>query len=160
MKLKLFTIAVLSVCVLSACTPADTQGLGGAGKAPDFTLKDLAGNEISLSEVLKTKEAAVLVFGASWCPYCVREIPEVNDYYTDKGDSVGIIGVNIQESPAKVASFVERTGIKYPMALDLDGRVASAYRVRGIPAVIAVNSEGEIVYRGHNIVDMQRETGL
>ncbi|MDA8432453.1 MAG: TlpA disulfide reductase family protein, partial [Nitrospiraceae bacterium] len=48
-------------------------------KAPDFTLKDLRGNHVTLSS-LKGK-VVLLNFWATWCPPCVAEMPELNKLY-------------------------------------------------------------------------------
>jgi len=146
------------VFLLSACSDVGGQAVVG-GKAPDFTLKTITGSTIDLAGTLKTKPA-VLVFWATWCPACVREIPDVEKYYRAKGFEVAVIGINIQESQKKVADFAAKKGITYPVALDISGEVARAYGVRGIPSVIAIDKNGDILYYGHDIVEMSGRVDL
>jgi peroxiredoxin len=140
------------VFLLAACSDVGGQSTIG-GKAPDFTLKTVAGKTINLADTLKTKPA-VLVFWATWCPACVGEIPDVEKFYQSKGDEVAVIAINIQESEKVVAHFVSKKGMSYPVALDTTGKIAQSYGVRGIPSVIAVDKSGDILYYGHDIVEM------
>ncbi len=149
----IFSVLLLCmVFLLGACSNVGGQTAVGE-KAPDFTLKTISGNSINLADTLKTKPA-VLVFWATWCPACLREIPDVEKYYKAKGDKVAVIGINVQESEKKVAGFAAKKGISYPVALDTSGSVARAYGVRGIPSVIAIDKSGDILYYGHDIVEM------
>jgi len=132
---------------------------GPTGKAPGFTLSTVDGGKVDLEKVLKNKNA-VLVFWATWCPACVREIPHVEKYYKEKSGDVAVIGINIRESNEKVASFVKKKGISYPVALDASGQVAGAYKVQGIPTVVAISKNGDILYYGHDIGEMSRKVNF
>ena len=115
--------------------------------AADFTLKDLKGNSVTLSSFKGKK--ALLVFSATWCPYCVAEIPDLNAFYDKHQDKdVKLINVDIQESIAKVTAFAEKHKIKYTVVLDADGKVAGKYEVYGIPTIILIDEDGIIKYRG------------
>lgn len=122
-------------------------------KAADFKLESVNDGQVSLSDALK-KGKAVLVFSATWCPYCVEEIPAVNDFYSKNKDKVSVIGIDIREDRAKVENFSKKKNILYPVLLDTTGDVARAYKVRGIPTVIAVDESRKILYEGHSITDM------
>ena len=149
----IFSVILLcAMFLLGACSDVGGQATIGE-KTPDFTLKTVAGNTVNLSNTLKTKPA-VLVFWATWCPACVREIPDVEKFYRSKGDEVAVIAINIQESEKVIAKFVSKKGISYPVALDTTGKIAQSYGVRGIPSVIAVDKNGDILYYGHDIVEM------
>lgn len=162
-----FIVLIMSTFMLSACTrKIDTQsGEKGEtslqsqtnlGEAADFTLENINGQKITLQEELKTRNA-VLVFFATWCPYCVKEIPGVNDFYTKNKAKVAVMGINIQESKTKVANFIKNKGVIYPVVLDTDGRVAGLYGIRGIPAVIAIDKGGKILYNGHSIEEVKKK---
>ena len=149
------TFSVLLLCMvflLGACSDVGGQAIAG-GKAPNFNLKTITGDTVNLADTLK-KKPAVLVFWATWCPPCVREIPDVEKYYKAKGKKVAVIAINVQESAKKVAGFVAKKGISYPVVLDTSGKIAQAYGVRGIPSVIAIDKNGDILYYGHDIVEM------
>lgn len=116
-------------------------------QAPDFTLKDLKGTDVTLSSFRGKK--VLLVFGATWCPYCVDEVPHLNAFFDKHRDKdVKILNVDIRESVAKVANFVEKHSIKYTVLLDTDGKVAAQYEVLGIPANVLIDESGMIKYKG------------
>lgn len=128
---------------------AQREGLSVGDKAPDFTLEDLSGKNVKLSDEIGANSATLLVFWTTWCPYCREEIPELirlNMDYKDKG--LKILAIDIGESPKKVESVAKQEGIGYTVLLDSDNRVASQYGVMGIPANILLDKEGVIKYRG------------
>lgn len=117
-------------------------------KAIDFTLKDIKGKEVSLSDFTGEK-VVLLVFSATWCPACNREIPalkKLHSEYDKRG--LKIIDVYIQESQEKIAKFIENNSIPYTILLDLDGKVARQYEVRGIPTFMVIDKKGIIKERG------------
>src|SRR3989338_4430623 len=148
----------LTVCLLGALTtlalsvPADAAGQATTAArqvpvAADFKLKDLKGNDVSLSAFRGKK--VLLVFGATWCQYCVAEIPDLTAFYARHQDKdVKLLYVDIQESAAKVANFVQKHNIKYTVLLDTDGEVARAYNVYGIPTIFFIDENGMIKYQG------------
>ncbi len=82
MRIKsIFILLLMALVAFSACSRADEQSSAGETKAADFTLEALEGEKITLSELLKEKNV-VLDFWTTWCPACVRSIPEIEKFYT------------------------------------------------------------------------------
>ncbi len=113
--------------------------------APDFTLEDLDGNEVSLSSL--RGKAVYLNFWATWCTPCVKEMPSLQEVYDKYGDRVAIYAVNVGESRAVVSEFLEENGYTFTVLLDEDRVVAHRYQVRGIPTNIFIDSRGVVVER-------------
>ncbi|MGE7932062.1 peroxiredoxin family protein [Viridibacillus arvi] len=117
--------------------------------APDFQLKNLAGEQVKLSDYRGQK--VLLNFWASWCPPCKEEIPYMQKYfeeYGEKSDMV-ILAVNMTRvekgSKEKIGQFVEKYKITFPVLLDdEDGKVMKLYDVRLFPTTYIINSEGVI----------------
>ncbi|MGK0256554.1 MAG: thiol-disulfide isomerase/thioredoxin, partial [Arcobacteraceae bacterium] len=87
MKKMLLVLAMLfSINSVSAIEVGD--------KAINFNATTLEGKQISL-EQFKGKKAVWLVFWATWCPYCEKEIPALKDLYKKYNDKLEIIAVNI-----------------------------------------------------------------
>ena len=115
--------------------------------AADFTLKDLKGSNVTLSS-FKGKNV-LLVFGATWCPYCVAEVEDMNAFFDKHQDKdVKLLDIDINESADKVANFAKKHNIKYTVLLDAQGEVAKKYEVLGIPAVFLIDENGIIKYSG------------
>ena len=128
-------------------------------EAPNFSLRDTDGNLITLSDY-KNKNVVILDFFTSWCPTCVRYLSEVNKCYEAyKAEGLIVIGVNIQESEAKVKKLVKKHSLDYPVVLDLKAEATSRYGVRGVPFMVIIDKTGKIKWTGH-ILDNTARTIL
>ena len=111
--------------------------------APDFTLKDLGGKDVSLSG-LKGK-VVMLDFWATWCPPCRESIPAltaIHEEYAAKG--VEIVGVSMDEDFSAVAPFVKEKAIPYTILLGGQSDLSDVYRVRGIPTIYLLDRKGNL----------------
>ena len=142
-------IALFAIFTNLNCTAAPSNEQSKNPKiAPDFTLSTLAENKITLSQ-FKNEKNVLIAFGATWCPYCVDEIPELKNLHQEYNDKeLKILYVDIQESPRAVEAFVKKHSIPYTVLLDVDGKVAASYGVRGIPHLALVDKNGSIFYEG------------
>jgi len=125
--------------------------------APDFTLADLNGNTISLSD-LKGK-VVLLNFWGTWCGPCRKEIPDfINLSKKHKEDGLEIIGVTLTSGPPEnIQSFADRWGINYKLLTDINGdetqTVTALYgqatgkRITGIPTTFIIDRDGIIRQR-------------
>jgi peroxiredoxin len=124
--------------------------------ASDFTLPNLAGEQVSLSS-FNGAENVLLVFGTTWCPYCVSEIPELNQLQAELGgQGIKILSVYVQEKASKVQPFTEKKGVQYEVLLDVSGDISRAYGVRGIPAAFFIDKNGVIQYSSTGSLDMAK----
>ena len=146
---KVCTIIPAAVLLLTLFFPACTSSNGvQVGKpAPDFTLEDLKGAEVSLGQ-LRGKVVA-LVFWASWCPHCKTEIPELNRLDKElKGNGLEVLAVSFKESPETLKPFAEKNGINYRVLLDGKGAVSSTYGIVGLPSLVIVDRDGTVKFSG------------
>jgi len=121
--------------------------------APDFTLSDIKGNKVSLSDL--KGHVVLVVFTTTWCPYCKREIPglkKMYETYSQKG--LEIVAVYIQESQQKVSAFASAYKLPYTILLDTSGMVARAYGIRGVPTKVLIGKDGIIYCRACRSLDI------
>lgn len=130
------------VSIMSGDVAAAAQG--GENIAPDFTLKDLNGRDVRLSQY--RGKPVFLVFGATWCPQCREEIPEIKNIYSRYGpQGLVVLYIDVMESQSKVAAFVKKRSIPYPALLDTQGTVLDRYGIRGVPVKILIDRSGRII---------------
>lgn len=109
----------------------------------DFSLKDLDGKTVSLSDF---KGKIVFIdFWASWCPPCVQSIPAVEGLYKQYADNPNVVflGINVNEDKQKVIDFVKEKGITYKV-LSGDREVMSKYKIKSIPSFFVIDKDGNI----------------
>ncbi len=111
--------------------------------APDFTLPDLQGQPVSLSD---WRGRAVLInFRATWCAPCEVEMPAIQAVYEAHGEEgFVVLAVAVNDSAEDVRRFFEKYGLTLQPLLD-DGQVSQAYRVFGLPTSFFVGTDGRIV---------------
>ncbi len=148
--MKRFILVLLPlVIVLFVCAEAEKTSIFGnnSSQAPDFTVKDLKGREISLSNY--SGKVVFLNFWATWCGPCKAEIPdfiEAYKQYKDKG--MEIIGISVDRiSPKSVLKFAEKYKINYPVVMSTD-KIQKDYEPGPyIPTTIIIDQEGKIRHR-------------
>ncbi len=119
--------------------------------APAFTIIDLDGKEVT-SDSLKGK-VVLLHFWATWCHYCRKEIPHLNDIYQEfAGDKVAILAVSLDRNgPQAVRALMKKIKIDYPVAMGSRRIRADFGNIRGLPTTFVINPEWQVsrVHRGY-----------
>jgi peroxiredoxin len=135
----------LAAQVITTPTPIKNIPLGIApGQlAFDFTLDDVSGQRIKLSDL--RGRPVVINFWATWCPPCRQELPALQSAYQRFRDQgVVLLGVNLKENVETIQNFTTQFGLTYPLLLDRDGAVSERYQVRGIPTTVIVDADGVV----------------
>jgi peroxiredoxin len=125
---------------------------GSRVQAPDFTVTDLSGRTITLSQ-LKGK-VVLLDFWAVDCGGCKVEIPwyvEFDKNYRDKG--LTLIGIDMYgESPKVMKTFMEKTHMNYQVAIGND-ELGRRFHVEEMPLTLLIDRSGRVAFSHAGIVD-------
>jgi peroxiredoxin len=136
------------------------EGIYERETSPDFTLKDLKGEEVSLKRF--RGKIVLLNFWATWCPPCRKEIPsmiKLYKRYNDKG--LEIIGVNLDRmNKSGVEKFSSEYNINFPILLDPTGKTATLYGITVLPATFILDQNGKIQERVAGGKDWSSEENL
>ncbi|TCW34280.1 peroxiredoxin [Thermohydrogenium kirishiense] len=110
--------------------------------APDFSLKDINGNTVTLSKLRGRK--VILNFWATTCPYCKIEMPELNKFYQNHKKDVVLLAIDIGEEKSTVENYLEDKGYGFTILLDSDAKTAINYKVQFIPMSFFIDKKGII----------------
>jgi len=162
---RLQTIIVLGVTAVVIAAAAYLMG-GGLGKnggvtdvtlsgsvaaaapvagavPPGFTATTFDGKKVSLADYVG--KPLWLTFGASWCPDCRTEAPDVQAAYAKYGpQGLNVLAIFISEPGSDIAAYAGRVGLTFPIAVDEQTQIASAYRTMGIPTHFFIGADGKI----------------
>ena len=150
-KIIRFVFALLfSFSSLSGCIAAEKEAKQFS-EAQVFTLNDLSGKAVSLSDY-RDKKPVVLIFWTTWCPYCRMALKSLKDSeYVSQSKDFELLAVNVGESKSKVENFVKANGFRFKVLLDLDSQVADSYGLLGVPTYYVINKSGLIVFEGNRL---------
>ncbi|MBM7566379.1 TlpA family protein disulfide reductase [Paenibacillus sacheonensis] len=161
-KWSLTVFALLSLLLLTACgsmnsnsaaanaTKAAAVNKGSA--APNFDLKDLDGNEVTLASLAGQK--VYVKYWASWCPICLAGMDELNTLAGQTNDFkvITIVSPNYngEQSAADFTEWfrglqAENTGKNIRVLLDEGGKWAKKFGIRGYPTSLYIGSDGVLV---------------
>ena len=114
--------------------------------APDFTLKNLDGEDFSLSS-LKGKYV-VLDFWGSWCGWCIKGIPDMKKIYEKYQGKLEIVGIDCNDTEEKWKAAVEKHGINWINVInskEKDKDLTTMFNVNGFPTKLILSPEGTIL---------------
>jgi peroxiredoxin len=117
-------------------------------KAPNFTLKDVAGKSFTLDSLLKNGP----VYMECWDLPCVNCIAELDalmptfDTLKTRGLQIVALSVDKPSDEARVKAFVKSKKWPYICLLDQQNKVKKAYNIIIKPTAYLINTKGEIVY--------------
>lgn len=151
-------IWILAVCVVLAAAytfytknkpgavipPQQSESQSGNPIAPDFSLKDLNGKAVKLSDY--RGKIVILNFWAVWCKYCKEEMPDLNELNKEleKSNEAVILAVDVQESVNTVKNYLTSNNINLKVLMDSDGKVAQTYGITGYPTTFIIDKDGSV----------------
>ena len=161
--LVIVSIAVIAGIILllqSPLQPSVTEGFVGSiepasvsanigvstgNKAPDFTLEDTKGDRVKLSDF--RDKVVFMNFWASWCPFCVDEMPDIQKVANEFGGDVTVLFINRGEKKSVAQTYLDRTlpvKITHPILWDPVETVSKVYILYGMPVSYIIDKDGVI----------------
>ncbi|MBI3662321.1 MAG: TlpA family protein disulfide reductase [Acidobacteria bacterium] len=139
---KVISTKILSG-VLALTALAAFPASSGPERAPRFRAKTLDG-ETFTNDSVKGK-VVLLQFWTTWCKYCRREQPLVDDIHREfAAKGLVLLAVNVGESKKKVKKYLEENPRSVRIVLTEDTNLAAMYAATAFPLYVAIDREGNI----------------
>ena len=153
MRFKSKLVLILIFVIMSFSVFAAKSDKKDDVKLPNIILYDQYGKKHNIEEY--KGKVVVINFWATWCGYCVEEMPGFEKVYKEFGSNkkdVIILGVagpkskenlnNVDVEKDKIISFLKKKNITYPSLMDETGKSFDDYKVRALPMTYVINKNG------------------
>ncbi len=147
----------VSCMSLAACRDSGGQASDGSASGegaltafPEFSTADLEGNTVD-SSIFAEADITVINFWGTYCPPCIREMPELAKWSDEMPDNVQIIGIVIDagdtgsEEFKKAVEIADNAGVRYTNLLACQDMASIFNELIGVPTTYFVDSEGKIL---------------
>jgi thiol-disulfide isomerase/thioredoxin/tetratricopeptide (TPR) repeat protein len=112
--------------------------------APDFTLTDLYGEKVTLSELRGS--VVILDFWATWCKPCKSTLPMIQKFYDERKDDMIYYSVNVwQPDTSEVRPYLSKYGYTFDLLFG-NNKTTYDFKITGIPKIVIVDEDGIIRY--------------
>jgi peroxiredoxin len=141
-SLIILIIVISAALTLTACAPTSCPKIGK--EAPNFTLKTIHGESMSLNDF--RGKPVFINFWAIHCPYCLSEMSLIQSVY-DKWSNQGlvILSINIRDSAPATSKFITAQELTFTVLIDTGMEVFNSYCLRqAIPVTLLISAEGNL----------------
>ncbi|MCD4829911.1 MAG: redoxin domain-containing protein [Candidatus Cloacimonetes bacterium] len=133
----------------------------GFKQTMDFTLNDLDGNEVTLSEL---EGLIILDFWATWCPPCRAEIPVLQQLLDEHGErGLVVVGVSAEDAQTVKDWVAEQrengVAMDYYLLIDSERTVSEQYGIKSIPTTYFIAPNGDLLQK-HSGFSPEMEPGF
>lgn len=127
----------------------ETRAATVGSMAPDFTLSNLQGKKVALSDF--RGKTVYLEFWATWCGPCRKEMPKLKELEEQYNGDLVVLFVSLDEDRSTWSNYLTGSGETAPNHLYAAGNMSKAeiakqYGVRTLPSVFVISPCGELVY--------------
>ncbi len=126
------------------------------GSAKIFKLDDVREGHKPVRLLDFAGTPVVLNFFGSWCPPCLREMPDLQAVSERYQGKVAVIGVTFQDTRSKALDVLRRSGVTYPAGWDPDDEVAVQYALSKMPTTVFISKDGKLLERAEKELSEQQ----
>lgn len=141
MKIHVSLISTLLICFAQSAFSA---------QAPEFSGTSLKGESVTFNAA-EVGKPTLMVFWASWCSICMKEIPALKAEWQARHNQLHILGINLDRTPEKGLEVVEKRQLPYPSLKDGELTIADQFGVRGTPTLFVIGANGEVLHKTNRL---------
>lgn len=120
-------------------------------KYTDFKGETEKGKVLPFSATIEPGKYTLVDFWASWCPYCIKELPDLLQLYADYHDKgLNIVGVAVRDKAEDTVAMVGKHGLPWTVIYNTQKTPYDIYGFSGIPHHMLIGPDGVIISRGEN----------
>lgn len=115
---------------------------------PDVQLSDLDGTAHTLRDVVRGQRGVGVIFWSGICSHCQRYDEWLNGFGGRHGLGLAVIASRQNEDADSIRRVVAQRGLRFPILVDADRRVAGIFQVEQTPRAFLLDAELRLLYRG------------
>ncbi|MBY4677751.1 TlpA family protein disulfide reductase [Marinobacterium arenosum] len=148
-----------ALLALALAGPVTAASIGVNDQAPQIVAEQIDGQPFDLSQH-RGKRPVYLKFWATWCSYCVEEMPHLQASMRKYGDRLAVQTVNVgfNDSQANIRQLYQKNQLDIPVIFDSKGEITARYGVIGTPTHLLIDRNGVVRYSSHLLTDQLEET--
>jgi len=141
-----FSLLISIVAVGGLLAGCSSGSSSDSNSWPNTEVIEVSSNSATSTETITGDDVTIVNLWALWCAPCREELPRLQDVSTTHADILDVVGVNIGDDFGKTTAYIEEAGLTFPMYWDKTGELLTALKIPSVPATLAVDENGEIVW--------------
>ena len=139
----LLLLACTSTAFLAACSSGSSTD---NNQWPSTEVVDVSTNSSTDTSSFTGDNITIINLWALWCAPCREELPRLQDVSVANRGTLDVVGINIGDDFDKTTTYIDEANLTFPMYWDETGDLLTALKVPSVPATLAINEDGEIVW--------------
>jgi thiol-disulfide isomerase/thioredoxin len=142
---RFFLLALVSITTtfVAACSSGSTTD---SNQWPSTEVIDVSTKSSTSTSAITGDDITIINLWALWCAPCREELPRLQEVSVANSDTLDVVGINIGDDFNKTTAYIDEANLTFPMYWDETGDLLTALKVPSVPATLAVDTDGEIVW--------------
>ncbi len=147
-KLLLLAFPLVFLSAYSTLSHSEPGAFNYVEKAPDFEIRTINGEEISLKKSMKEEKPTVIYLTASWCPKCAKNWPSLSEVYPEFKDKLNFVAVSIEptDDEALMRKLVKEKNLTFPVAAGNPGLMVKL-GAKAQATTVGIDKNGNILFK-------------
>ncbi len=141
-----FILSIAMAAITGLLTACSSGSSSGTDSWPSTEVIAVSSNTATSTETITGDNVTIINLWALWCAPCREELPRLQEVSTAHGETIDVVGVNIGDDFDRTTAYINEAGLTFPMYWDETGDLLTALKIPSVPATLAVNKDGDIIW--------------